>query len=359
MKIGVSFFLNLLVMFFGFRVFAQDLLVKQNGDELQVTVESVSESNIYYYLFTDSLKVKQTILLSDAFMIKYANGEKRVFSPTATLNNTATVGNQPVVIQEYNIKGTWQLIVNGVALQNYIRIASDYEVLKVSFYVNPTPNAEYQIKQRFDGAKRIPNTYSADGFSKTTFTLLSESVLIYETYGEKREYHRCKGLDFAQPVQEDINRKNMSAYNRRGLFLNGSVGYKREYFKDTGSISKDFALELEFRLGKNVGLGFMWENAQGNVKTAAQPKHDARVNVFATRLGFHLPVRHVLDPYAGVTAMYHFLSLTDDQGKVSNIDAIKFGGFVGVRVIVFWVGGFVEYHYNTCAPLRLGACFTF
>lgn len=67
--------------------FAQDVIVKRNGDEVKVRVLEVNTDNIKYKNFDNQSGPLYTILKSEIFMIKYENGMKEVITPETTPSN--------------------------------------------------------------------------------------------------------------------------------------------------------------------------------------------------------------------------------------------------------------------------------
>ena len=61
---------------------AQDLLTKQNGDDLQVVVKEVNTDDVKYVLFSEPNGVVYTLPKSEILMIRYASGRKEVFANT-------------------------------------------------------------------------------------------------------------------------------------------------------------------------------------------------------------------------------------------------------------------------------------
>ena len=59
---------------------AQDLIVKNNGDEIQVKVLSVDEDKVSYKKWSNKNGLTYSLGTDKIFMIKYQNGEKDVFS---------------------------------------------------------------------------------------------------------------------------------------------------------------------------------------------------------------------------------------------------------------------------------------
>lgn len=60
--------------------FAQDIITKKNGEEIQAKVLNVSDKDINYIKWTNQNGPTYTISVSEVFMIKYENGEKDVFN---------------------------------------------------------------------------------------------------------------------------------------------------------------------------------------------------------------------------------------------------------------------------------------
>lgn len=63
-------------------VSAQDLLTKQNGEDLQVIVKEINANQVKYVLFSEPNGVAYTLPKSEVLMIRYASGRKEVFSNT-------------------------------------------------------------------------------------------------------------------------------------------------------------------------------------------------------------------------------------------------------------------------------------
>jgi hypothetical protein len=95
---------------------AQDLLTKQNGDEIQVKVLEITPTEIHYKRF-DNLEGPLIIVRkSDVFMIRYANGTKEVLGTTAPQATTGSVagaippgpvvpGDEPPAFDEVHLGG--------------------------------------------------------------------------------------------------------------------------------------------------------------------------------------------------------------------------------------------------------------
>lgn len=61
-------------------IFAQDIITKHNGEEIQVKVINVNDKEINYIKWSNMNGPTYTIPVSEVFMIKYENGEKDVFN---------------------------------------------------------------------------------------------------------------------------------------------------------------------------------------------------------------------------------------------------------------------------------------
>lgn len=60
-------------------LFAQDVITKRNGEEIQAKVLNINDKEINYIKWTNLNGPTYTILKSEVFMIKYENGEKDIF----------------------------------------------------------------------------------------------------------------------------------------------------------------------------------------------------------------------------------------------------------------------------------------
>lgn len=77
-----------LFIFSGLSAYAQDIIVKKNGEEIRSKVEQVLDAEIKYRKAENSTGPLYSVKKSDVFMIRYENGTKDVF------------GEQPVVITQ-------------------------------------------------------------------------------------------------------------------------------------------------------------------------------------------------------------------------------------------------------------------
>ena len=71
---------------------AQDVLLKRNGDEIQVKVQEITLNEIKYKRYDNLEGPVISIAKQDVFMIKYENGTKEVFHDAATAATSQPVG---------------------------------------------------------------------------------------------------------------------------------------------------------------------------------------------------------------------------------------------------------------------------
>ena len=79
--------------------YSQDVIVKQNGDEIEAVVIEVSSDNIKYKDFDYQDGPLRNISVHEVFMIKYKNGTKELLNKAET-TNTQT-GNDANLINQY------------------------------------------------------------------------------------------------------------------------------------------------------------------------------------------------------------------------------------------------------------------
>jgi len=97
MKKIFSVFLRLLIslalfLVVSYKSYGQDVIVKKSGEEINAKVEQINDSDIKYHKADNQTGPLYTILKSDIFMIRYANGTKDVFG-----NQQTPAENKPVV----------------------------------------------------------------------------------------------------------------------------------------------------------------------------------------------------------------------------------------------------------------------
>ena len=69
--------------------FSQDVIIKKSGEEIQVNILEVGQTEIKYKMFNNEEGPTFAILKSEVFMIKYANGTKDVFNEENKDENTS------------------------------------------------------------------------------------------------------------------------------------------------------------------------------------------------------------------------------------------------------------------------------
>ncbi len=77
------------LLLFGTIASAQDVITLRNGDEIQALVTEISTQNIKYKKYSNPDGPTYTIPVSEAFMIRFENGDKEVFSEQSTAPSVA------------------------------------------------------------------------------------------------------------------------------------------------------------------------------------------------------------------------------------------------------------------------------
>ncbi|GHU29124.1 hypothetical protein FACS1894172_17100 [Spirochaetia bacterium] len=70
--------------FCAFAAFCQDIIVMKNADEIKAIIVDIGISEVKYKKYSNRNGPTYTVLKSDIFMIKYANGEEETFLETTT-----------------------------------------------------------------------------------------------------------------------------------------------------------------------------------------------------------------------------------------------------------------------------------
>lgn len=83
-------------------VYAQDVLTKKNGDEIEVKVIEISTNEIEYKKWSNQDGPSYTLLKNEVFMIKYNNGEKEVFNENSSSLQNQPTNNAPIKVVPSN-----------------------------------------------------------------------------------------------------------------------------------------------------------------------------------------------------------------------------------------------------------------
>lgn len=98
---------------------AQDVIVFQNGDELQAKVVMVSKKKISYYHFDNLEGPEYTVSKNEVHSIKYQNGSKVVFQKTETRKEHKFQANiNGGVLFNNHVGGAWDVSL-GVRINRY------------------------------------------------------------------------------------------------------------------------------------------------------------------------------------------------------------------------------------------------
>ncbi len=81
------FYLCILIgsIFISQTAWAQDIIIKRNADEIEAIVKEIGINTVTYKRYSNPNGPDYTISKSEIFMIKYANGEKEVFTDTPSV----------------------------------------------------------------------------------------------------------------------------------------------------------------------------------------------------------------------------------------------------------------------------------
>jgi hypothetical protein len=196
-------FLLLVAIFFINVLNAQDLIIKKNGDEINAKVQEVGVTEIKYIKTDNPEGPTFSILKSDVFMIKFANGTKEVFNTESNSNNQVdnNANNQQNVNQDNN---TQPDVPQKVTVIIY-RVNTFYGAA-ISYDLYANNNLLKKIKN---------NTYFATEMDQghVTFTAKTESevTLSLDLVPGNTYYLRCSvssgvwvGIPYLELVSENV-----------------------------------------------------------------------------------------------------------------------------------------------------------
>jgi len=201
--------LILISVFLFTTVNAQDVIFKKNGDEINAKVEEVGVSDVKYKKFDNQDGPLYTLLKSEIFMIKYANGVKEVFTAEAVNTNTSG-SNAPdnnivtppvsqeqatVIIYRKNSPSGWTVVYDVYAdtkymtkIQNNTYFATKLDPGLVSFNAQTEPPKVTASMNLEPGKTYYLRCGVSSGMwvGRPSLEFVSESVGSYETSKMKK-----------------------------------------------------------------------------------------------------------------------------------------------------------------------------
>ncbi|MDY0215550.1 MAG: hypothetical protein RBS19_01225 [Bacteroidales bacterium] len=124
-------FTFILFLFTTFTIYSQDIITKQNGDEIKAKVMEITSAEIKYKRFENLDGPVYSMDLKEVFMIKYENGDKDVFTDKNILSN-----------QNYEIRNDFIIMKSGKAYQgDNLLTKREFSDLMAT---NPNANNLYQ-----------------------------------------------------------------------------------------------------------------------------------------------------------------------------------------------------------------------
>ena len=187
--------------------FSQDILIKKNGDEIEVKVSKISDDEIEYKKWSNLDGPSYIVSKNEVFMIKYKNGDKDVFNETSITAPTrpSTSGNSNISIKAVPSADNTALIEDFNKVENGL-----FEALK----------AEQKDKEAI-------HWYGTLGVTKSS--VLSSDDIQISFYTEKKSYPHYP-------------------YNYNGSVISGLYGEKYTYFEGK------FCIEITNKTSQTIYL---------------------------------------------------------------------------------------------------------
>ena len=100
----------LAVLFGGMAILsAQDIITLKSGDEIKALVQEVGTDDVKYKQYDNAGSPTYTLRKTDIFMIKYANGERVVFTDAVATSPATAVQNEKLRVALIGITATYYL----------------------------------------------------------------------------------------------------------------------------------------------------------------------------------------------------------------------------------------------------------
>jgi hypothetical protein len=169
--------LAILILFIQ-NAFAQDVIVKLNGDEIPARVKEITLQNIYYQ-HPDSVKgLVHSITRADIFMVKFANGTKEVFEENISESEAIITPQQMYEIGRQDAKdlykgngAMWGSAACALVFPYGLVGSAAIGLTRPKAYNNPVSNRSYLADQNYVNGYEIQA-----GKKKTKKTLAGAGI---------------------------------------------------------------------------------------------------------------------------------------------------------------------------------------
>jgi len=152
-------------------MFAQDVIILKNGNDIQAIVQEISDDNVKYKKYDNINGPNYTLKKTEIFMIRYANGSKDVFA-----DNTAPVANvapTPVTTQQ-SVQNKTEIYVN-TQKKMYIWKPEETIYMRTNTLDGKSISLEIKDSRVITSGSKV----------KTSFSEISDAIIkaITQTYG--------------------------------------------------------------------------------------------------------------------------------------------------------------------------------
>jgi len=300
----IRFILLFFATFFVVFANAQDIIIKENGDEIKAKVEEVGSIEIKYKKFGNETGPTYTILKSDIFMIKYADGSKDVFEQTTTKEKEViktSETNKPVEVKQSETPKTPEVVKQSETSTNVVEQTEKKE--KTKREREDRKKNYFFLTFDFGGVKHRSITSEN---KNTKFENQKKCMFLDLRIGVTHNFSNYVGWDifslhyipmFAKGFFDNIGTTPVQ-------FMTGVRGYSPVFGKnmsvftafDLGTrfafkdFSKSFGFACEWETGISltkkffVGLVLNHENSKSEMSGI---KVKRNINTYSFRIGFH------------------------------------------------------------------------
>lgn len=169
--------------------FSQDILTKKNGDEIQVKVLEITNTDVKYKKWSNQDGPSYTLPKSDVFMIKYKNGEKEVFKEeTSKMVNEAT-----------SVNNNNQVVPSNLKVEDFSIPYEENETIKNKYRIN----VAYADTKKMAKKKDAKSAYCQLDICKDAI-MADKNVEVEIKTGNYSYDYRAKSLQFWTPRKISI-----------------------------------------------------------------------------------------------------------------------------------------------------------
>ena len=199
-------FLAIALIVFNISIYAQDIIIKKNGEEIKAKIEEIGVTEIKYKKFENLAGPSYTIPKSNVLMIRHENGTNDIFNEVSTSpsSSNANTPNQDTTKNKIAFKQTYKWAVGvGAGFTTGYGVSIKYQPRKDGIQLNFFPYIDNSTSQQLICAGLEYNHELWDGRYNNVYFYIASSYTYYKNNEEA--YNNSTGYYNYSHIKRTIN----------------------------------------------------------------------------------------------------------------------------------------------------------